>query len=109
VKLPEVKVNKLKELTNVFITPGKIENLKPGESVEGLPEEAKLVSACVDRPQMIGGWDFNKGPMPLKPYLRTGTTLFFESDTEIDITKYNGKKIGKNTEFGFGQILIGKW
>lgn len=106
---PYDDVGIMNQFIAVLITPARFSNLSPGEQVEGLPHDAKLVSVCADRPQMIGGWDHNKGPQPLKAYMRAGSVLFMESEEGIDPKKLNGTKIGKDTEFGFGQILTGKW
>lgn len=108
-ELPKLKgVGNLKEFIAVLITPADLGNLKPDGEVKGL-EGVRLVSVCADRPQMIGGWDFKKGPLPLRPHMKAGSVLFCRSDEGIDPKEWNGKMIGNNTEFGFGQILIGKW
>ncbi len=111
-KLPEPDHNKdlLKRFVVVLITPAHIEKLEINDKVDDLfPDHVKLVSVCADRPEMIGGWDFSKGPLPLKPYMKAGSVLFFESEEGIDPKKFNGRSIGDETEFGFGQVLIGKW
>ena len=105
---PPADVGELRKFLAVLITPAYLDGLKPGGWIKGL-DGAKLVSVCADRPQMIGGWDFQKGPLPLRPHLRAGSVLFCRSDEGIDPCKLNGSKIGENTKFGFGQVLIGEW
>jgi len=99
----------LNEFVVVLITPARINSLEQDGCIDGLPDHVKLVSACVDRPDMIGGWDFRKGPLPLMPHLRAGSVLFCSSDEGISPVDLNGLRIGHGTEFGLGQILIGKW
>jgi len=111
IKLPEPDddTGLLKEFVVLLITPARIPDLSPGGNIEGLPGDCELVSVCADRPQMIGGWDHNKGPQPLRAHLKPGSILFMRSREGIDPKQKNGIKIGKDTEFGFGQIIIGKW
>lgn len=83
----------------------------PGDEVPDLAG-AKVVSACLERPVWIGGWDsVNREPLPLKPFIPGGSTWFCEgeSDRAKEIEKCNGKHIGKFGEFGFGEIAIGHW
>jgi CRISPR-associated protein Cmr3 len=94
-------------LTPTNVSGGRKPNEPLAEEVPG-----KVISACVDRPWLIGGWDSaaNK-PLPLQPYYRAGTVFFMEaqaSDIE-QIQGLHGHKIGARQPFGFGQILIGKW
>jgi len=98
-----------KEFVVLLITPARIPDLSPGCNIEGLPDDSKLVSVCADRPQMIGGWDHNRGPQPLRAHLKPGSVLFMRSEEGINPYQLNGIKIGKDTEFGFGQIITGKW
>lgn len=78
------------------------------ENYAGLP--GQIVSACLPRPVILGGWDSLKcSPLPLKPYLAPGSVLFLESKAE-DIRE--GKAlhaIGSRKEWGFGLIAIGLW
>ncbi len=108
--LPDVptEIGKLNRFLVYFATPA---NLGPIEIGKQLPDlcNARLVSGCMDRPVMIGGWDFRKGPLELTPHIPAGSVFFMESDEEIDAGKLNNTKIGKQTKFGFGHILIGKW
>lgn len=83
----------------------------PGEEVPGITG-SRVVSACLERPVWIGGWDsVNREPLPLKPFLPGGSTWFCEADGDRaeEIRKIGGKKIGEYCEFGFGEIAIGSW
>lgn len=80
------------------------------ERFMGLP--GRIVSACLPRPVVIGGWDsIDRKPLPLRPHLAPGSVLFIEAETEeIDqIKNMQGGAIGKRTTWGFGLIAIGNW
>lgn len=85
----------------------------PGEKFSGIPG-AKVISACLERPLRIGGWNSatsQKGPIPLKPFIPPGSTWFCEAEAGYveKIRRLNGCHIAACTDFGFGQILIGSW
>lgn len=74
---------------------------------QGLPGE--LVSACLGKPVVIGGWDSRcKQPIPLRQCIPAGSVFFMQGDDSAALD-HHGRHIGKSTEWGFGQILIGKW
>lgn len=98
--------------TVTLITPGLFEDMKKAvrNGPPGIP--GHCLSACLVRPQLIGGWDMvNREPRPLTPYLAPGSTWFFESTAEdlSALNKLHGACIGEKTAYGYGQILIGKW
>ncbi len=73
---------------------------------------ARIVSACVDRPQRIGGWDsLDRGPLPIRSALPPGSVLFCElSDPErLDAARGGLARIGARTEWGFGLVALGIW
>lgn len=74
----------------------------------------KCICACVGKAQPRGGWDLKRRePRPLKPYLPSGSTWYFEADAaeKDNITVLHGNQIGdeETPAYGYGQILIGKW
>lgn len=83
----------------------------PGEEgYAGLP--GRVVSACLPRPALIGGWDsVARRPLPLRPHLAPGSVLFLEADVQdIDkIKQIHGEAIGKRTAWGFGLVAVGSW
>ena len=83
---------------------------KAGIGLFGLP--GKIVSACVGKPVMIGGWDsLSRKPLALEPHLPAGSIWFIEanaSDKQL-ILDLHGKHIGEKAAWGYGQILIGTW
>ncbi len=113
---PELQSSEGKiRFTVTHITPAYFEGglPGPGEELLGIPG-AKVVSASLERPLRIGGWDSvpaRKGPMPLKPFIPPGSTWFCEAEAELaeKIRDLNGCHIGGYADFGFGQILIGLW
>lgn len=99
--------------TVTHLTPARFEGLwpVPGEEIPDLAG-AKVVSACLERPVWIGGWDtIKREPLPLEPFLPGGSTWFCEAESYLAerIQKCNGQHIGKYREFGFGEIAIGLW
>lgn len=83
----------------------------PGGELPGLVG-SRVVSACLERPLWIGGWDtVKKGPLPLKPYLPGGSTWFCEADGSLaeKMIDCSGQRIGECCEFGFGEIAVGLW
>lgn len=83
----------------------------PGGELPGLAG-SQVVSACLERPLWIGGWDsVNRKPLPLKPHLPGGSTWFCEADGSLaeKIVKCNSQHIGDYGEYGFGEIAVGLW
>jgi CRISPR-associated protein Cmr3 len=102
--------NKIR-FTVTHLTPARFEGLwpVPGKEIPNLAG-AKVVSACLERPVWIGGWDtIKREPLPLEPFLPGGSTWFCEAESYLveRIQKCNGQHIGKYSEFGFGEIAIG--
>ena len=79
----------------------------------------RVVSACLGRPQRIGGWDsLARRPLPLRSVLPSGSTLFCEVDdpagpgvgTLANITAADGlARVGSRQEWGFGLVALGVW
>lgn len=76
---------------------------------------ARVVSACLDRPQRIGGWDsLAQRPLPLQSVLPPGSVLFCKIPDperfEDAITASDGlTKIGSRQKWGFGLVALGSW
>ena len=75
---------------------------------------ARVVSACLDRPQRIGGWNsLDRRPLPLRSVLPPGSTLFCEvADPERfkAALKHDGlARIGLRQKWGFGLVAPGVW
>jgi len=72
----------------------------------------EIISACVGKPQKVGGWDLaNNGPRDLTCYVPAGSVYFCraKADQLELIKKLHGRKIGLETEYGFGHVLVGTW
>ena len=76
---------------------------------------ACVVSACLDRPQRIGGWDsLARRPLPLRSVIPPGSALFCEIPDPgrfADAVTAGGglARIGSRQEWGFGLVTLGVW
>ena len=75
----------------------------------------RAISACLSRPQCIGGWDsLARRPLPLRPILPAGSVLFCEiEEPGRSIAALAGRgglaRIGSRQEWGFGLVALGAW
>lgn len=86
----------------------------PGSLWQGTLKRCKLevVTACTGKPHKIGGWNMKEWrPKPLRPFMPAGSVLFCEADADQEeaVWALHNSKIGQETEYGFGHIVIGKW
>ncbi len=83
----------------------------PGGVLPNLP--GNLVSACLGKPLMIGGWDFKKcRPIAMRQAIPAGSVWFMgveNQEQRAEALNWHLGKIGLATEWGFGQIMIGSW
>jgi len=80
-----------------------------GKGEPELPEEIKIISACIGKAIREGGWDYLNGQAkPVKSLIPAGSCYFVEGSDEC-IRALHGTKIGENTAFGYGEIAIGQW
>ena len=103
------------EVVLVALSPLDIEeDLRPGKVFDDLGV-ARVVSACLDRPQRIGGWDSRmRRPLPLRSVLPPGSVLFCEIP---DPERFAGAvqadsglaRVGSRQEWGFGLVALGVW
>lgn len=116
-KPPKSKWDDSKETlryTVTALTPVAVSNLPKSKSEEENYAElpGRIISACLPRPVILGGWDSLKcRPLPLKPYLAPGSVLFLEAKTEEieNVKKLHNHAIGDRREWGFGLVAIGIW
>lgn len=73
--------------------------------------ECQVVSACIGKPQKIGGWNIaNNRPRNLTCYVPAGSVYFCRAKADqLEIKQLHGSKIGLETEYGFGHVLVGTW
>jgi CRISPR-associated protein Cmr3 len=76
---------------------------------------ARVISACLSRPQRIGGWDsLTRRPLPVRSVLSAGSVLFCEL-TEPErlraavATSGGLPCIGERQRWGFGMVAPGTW
>ena len=73
---------------------------------------SRVVSACLERPQSIGGWNsLDHRPLPLRSVLAPGSVLFCcTQENRLDTTIHGGLlRIGARTAWGFGLVAMGAW
>ncbi len=71
---------------------------------------AKVVAACLDRPQRIGGWNsLARRPLPLRSVLAPGSVLFCEIPEDGRNAAAGLLRIGERTAWGFGLVAAGAW
>lgn len=75
--------------------------------------EAQVVSACLGRPQRVGGWDSAaRRPLPMRSVLPPGSVLFCElpeGATVVGSMADGLLRIGDRREWGFGLVAVGRW
>ena len=77
--------------------------------------KARVISACLSRPQRIGGWDsLTRRPLPLRSVLPAGSVLFCElAQPEVlraAVVASGGlPRIGERQRWGFGMVALGTW
>lgn len=77
--------------------------------------EVRIVSACLDRPLRIGGWDsLARRPHPLRSVLAPGSVLFCEAaEPSRFVEAVNSgsglPSLGSRQAFGFGAVALGIW
>lgn len=107
----------------VLLTPTQLTGWHtPGSKLADLP--GIIVSACVGKPVLIGGWDsVKRAPKDLQAYLPAGSVFFMEvraddpesnSENSLEnslkaIQNKHNTHIGTSTDWGYGQIFIGVW
>ena len=76
---------------------------------------ARVVSAAMDRPLRIGGWDsFSRSPLPMRSVLPPGSVLFCEVNDPAqlqlpDTAEAGLVRLGQRQEWGFGLAALGAW
>jgi CRISPR-associated protein Cmr3 len=75
----------------------------------------RIVSACLSRPERIGGWDsLTRRPQPLRCVLPPGSVLFCEiGDRQRfhDAVALTGSmpRVGARQQWGFGMVALSTW
>ena len=113
--VPPDRIIGAREVVLVALSPLDIEGgIHVGKAFDELGG-ARVVSACLDRPQRIGGWDsLTRRPLPLRSVLPPGSTLFCEIPDPsrfADAVTAGDRlaRIGSRQEWGFGLVALGVW
>lgn len=72
----------------------------------------RLISASLDRPRKVGGWDIHANrPKPVRSLVPAGSVYYFETDEAGSdvIEALDNRKLGTWTRIGFGHCLVGEW
>ena len=82
---------------------------KPLEELDG----AEVVSACLDRPQRVGGWDsLKRSSLPLRSLLPPGSVLFCDGPKrgqDAGKAQFEIIRLGARQNWGFGLAAVGSW
>jgi CRISPR-associated protein Cmr3 len=118
---PTGGVEKSGRMSVTFVTPCRLDSdtfdeLRPGVTLGsefGPLEDYRVVSACIGKPTWIGGWHpSEQRPLPLRPHVPAGSTLFVEPNDGADVVtagEVHGATIGAQTDYGFGEVVVGTW
>jgi CRISPR-associated protein Cmr3 len=104
-----------RRLTVTLLTPLRLRREtmpRPGEVLDGVPG-IRVVSACLGKPVLLGGWDsVKREPLPLCPYLPAGSTWFCTVDPahEDAVSALHGACMdAAEGALGFGAVALGTW
>lgn len=113
---PPVEVEATGRVAIIALTPLDIDRaIAAGEAPLEVGGGLDVVSACLDRPRGIGGWDsLARRPLPLRSMLPAGSTLFCEAKRPrrlVRAAETGGGlvTVGMRTEWGFGLAAVGAW
>lgn len=95
------------------------ENSKCNESEAGISwtvsahdSSFEIISACIGKPFRQGGWNHAlRFPRPLISFVPAGSVYFCQANKnqKENVLALHGKKLGRQTEYGFGLVLVGRW
>ncbi|RMG10521.1 MAG: type III-B CRISPR module-associated protein Cmr3 [Deltaproteobacteria bacterium] len=112
------KLARLRRGVAVALTPVLLDQaVYQGEvPMEGLPG-TRVVSACLERPLRIGGWNgLERRPLPMASALPPGSVLFWEAEDQTRFDAFMGDtatdsvvQVGARTRWGFGVVALGLW
>lgn len=80
--------------------------------INALGATFSIISACIGKPFRQGGWNHaSRFPRPLHSLVPAGSVYFCQADKsqKNNILALHGKKLGRQTEYGFGLVLVGRW
>ena len=109
-------ITKTRQVSLIAVSPLDLEteSYRGQKAVPGLGG-VRVVSACLERPQRVGGWDsLGRRPQAVRSVLRPGSVLFCEivdlEEFEAAVALGNGTvQVGSRQEWGFGLAALGVW
>ncbi len=114
--MPLQEIESHGRVTIIALTPLDIEEaVYLGKHPLDVTGDVRIVSACLDRPQRIGGWDSHAHrPLPLRSVLPPGSVLFCETREPgrfVDAISSNDRlvRVGSRRQHGFGLVALGIW
>jgi CRISPR-associated protein Cmr3 len=115
ISLPLDAIKSSRRLLVVALTPL---DLEPDQALGRAPlsglGDARLIAACLGRPQRIGGWDsLARRPLPLQSLLPAGSVLFCECPQPETLAKAIATdglpRLGHRQRWGYGAVALGTW
>ena len=112
--LPADGIDDDEQMTMIALTPLDLD-ADICRGTKPLPGGARIVSACLNRPQRIGGWDsLRHEPRPIRSVLPSGSVLFCEAPEPARFvqavrTADGLARIGARQRGGFGLVALGSW
>lgn len=114
--MPSGEIEAARTVTVVALSPVDL----PREVCTGLQPlndlgDARVVAACLGRPQRVGGWNsLARSPLPVRSVLVPGSTLFCEIPDSMrfaeTVAASDGLvRIGLRQRWGFGLVALGVW
>ena len=114
--VPTTQIESSGQVAVVALSPLELgEAMAKGRRQLDVPGGVKVISACLGRPERIGGWDsLARAPLPLCSVLPSGSVLFCrarEPQRLIDATRARGGvlRLGQRQAWGFGVAALGVW
>lgn len=114
--LPLSALDVRKRMAVIALSPLDLEEaIYPGQWLAKPLDNVRIISACLNRPQRIGGWDsLARRPLPLRSVLPPGSVLFCEADEPRRfaeaVTVGDGRsRTGARQRWGFGLVALGVW
>ena len=95
----------------VLLTPAYFASGWQPASWSAFGEGARLVSAVIDKPQPVGGWDLHRsGHKPMVNYVPAGSVYFLDgvSSTPLQVTETPPNNLDHQA-LGFGEIAAASW
>ncbi|MGI6363389.1 MAG: type III-B CRISPR module-associated Cmr3 family protein [Bacillota bacterium] len=99
------------QFTVTLITPGIFKDDTSSVLTRGPLSNLTCITACVPKLFKEGGWDRRHDtPRPMIPVIPAGSTWFYEEEMPgSEIESMHCTFVGADNEYGYGQIIIGKW